>query len=1214
MNAIQDQMELAADLILDACTFLEIDYNKLMNEYFQPVAMDQRFGTTINIHSSKKSNGKVTAYFNHKYAVKSNGTEFDYFVITLRSFRHGEIQEVISTYDFANQIASKEQTPLNAFQQKQAEKKRQEQMIRLEQIKKDQAEEEAKKAAKNKNIYMKSVEELNLPQSTEEFYWDEKGIKYDTVEHRTIDGKQGLYHGIKAYDGKTSEFVGIQRIFKEGGKKFTAGSKQSNVYHTVGFTKGCTPAIACEGIATAASISEAFRDEPVMSVFSLGNLKNLSRYDESLLKGIKYIAADNDNKVDDYGLRKPNYGVLGALEAGWRNNLPVAIPSCDGDFNDMIMQGFEYSDIVRCFHDDHVIEVKKLAVQSLPFVGEWPNEGDSSYPARTRLITKMVQNAASSLSLKAENWAEGEIMNQIVEILGYEIPDMEKICKKAVASRIKTLSMGYKIDKATLESAEVDFEIVKNLDEVASKIDQRKGEVAILIAPMGAGKTQKVMIPLGKTFEKQTIVSPLVSLCAELAKRSDTHLYSTYEGGKNSDIKNGITTTINSLIKKANQEFIKDGCLIVDEFTQVLSSICSGTVKGHEKAATMSTLSEMIDKSKISLLADANTTIDHINQIKVIAKKLNRRLKVYFMDYQNESYNVEIVGAGGSMHALQVAIHDGERVVFGADSVEHCKRAEALCKAMGVKSQIIYQDNKGDLSNEELMKGADDYLSENEVQVFIYSPTVKSGLSIEKTQFDRFIGYFSCALPFTDFQQMMHRARMVRKFTIETSSSNRSNEVRGVEKLIEGDRALFSRAGGDVESEEYQSQMKSIEEICGFTAIDLKAKAYGTARLCAWLYSTGYNVKFGFIKNELGKALQKEMKVEVSEREAIDTMKAETISEARMIKLSEKNDNKNMTYENSLSIVKYKCDLYFGLSDEMKSLSKENKGSMDHVKSIVKSVREGIESKLYRYKVATNNAEVIHASEELKTGMDVNKALVFEDIGKIFFGNIELDENMSVMLTSDEMNKFAAKFKGEEISSLMSAIGFKPYSDYGVKKGQMILNLAEAMGAKKSVKTLRTNGKANRYTVLDFSMIHGAYLREKQYEESKAEIREEMAEMAEFSFAKLNQDKEDARFTGIQCGRINDIEFGEEFLQFKVTVRGMVGVITVKEKIGNMMQLLDSINPVAAMRKPKTESEFKRAFNTTAPKVNIKDGVVRCLHLAPQFEYTTRSGKKKVTR
>lgn len=117
-----------------------------------------------------------------------------------------------------------------------------------------------------------------------------------------------------------------------------------------------------------------------------------------------------------------------------------------------------------------------------------------------------------------------------------------------------------------------------------------------------------------------------------------------------------------------------------------------------------------------------------------------------------------------------------------------------------------------------------------------------------------------------------------------------------------------------------------------------------------------------------------------------------------------------------------------------------------------------------------------------------------------------------------------------------------------------------------------------------------------------------------FPFGKPNQDKSDAIFTDIKYGRIYDFEFGDEFFQFKVSVPRMVGVIIFEGKNENILHILDSINPFAAIRKPKTESDFKRAFNATAPKVITKDGVVKCLHLAPQFEYTTRSGKKKVTR
>jgi len=133
------------------------------------------------------------------------------------------------------------------------------------------------------------------------------------------------------------DIVNVQRIYKNGDKRFMKGARAKGAFATLGkrFTTGRT--YICEGWATAATIHELTGD-PVIAAMSAGNLRDVCIAIASECPDGEYIivAADNDHRTHG------NPGLTKAKEAAEVINCKLTYPplpcpnsQCNcTDFND----------------------------------------------------------------------------------------------------------------------------------------------------------------------------------------------------------------------------------------------------------------------------------------------------------------------------------------------------------------------------------------------------------------------------------------------------------------------------------------------------------------------------------------------------------------------------------------------------------------------------------------------------------------------------------------------------------------------------------------------------------------------------------------------------------------------------------------------------------------------------------------------------------------
>ena len=157
-----------------------------------------------------------------------------------------------------------------------------------------------------------------------------------SLTHPYLVKKKVKNYGLRQHNGRlvipmrdgAGVLCSLQFIDNGGNKRFLSGGRKKGCYFLIGDT-GKSLLIA-EGYATAATLREV-TGQAVAVAFDAGNLKPVAQVLRGQFPNVKItICADNDTKTEI------NIGVEKARVAAVSIDAFLAIPSCAGDFNDLL--------------------------------------------------------------------------------------------------------------------------------------------------------------------------------------------------------------------------------------------------------------------------------------------------------------------------------------------------------------------------------------------------------------------------------------------------------------------------------------------------------------------------------------------------------------------------------------------------------------------------------------------------------------------------------------------------------------------------------------------------------------------------------------------------------------------------------------------------------------------------------------------------------------
>ena len=220
-------------------------------------------------------------------------------------------------------------------------------------------------------------------------------------------------------------------------------------------------------------------------------------------------------------------------------------------------------------------------------------------------------------------------------------------------------------------------------------------------------------------------------------------------------------------------EFKETDILILDEFESILNHFESDTFD-NRNMDKFKLLKNAILKCKKVILTDADISQQRINLIESITNNAEQITTIQantnnFIDYK---FNV-FIDKDIMFNQLETEIKKTQMKICVASSVR--KTLEDLYMDYIVKyptKTILKIDTNGALINKqnvklvksEVLKNLEDTLTDHNVDILLYSPTIKTGVSINNEYFDKCYAYGSRnSLCVREFIQMLFRARNLKK-------------------------------------------------------------------------------------------------------------------------------------------------------------------------------------------------------------------------------------------------------------------------------------------------------------------------------------------------------------------------------------------------------------------------------------------------------------------
>ena len=242
---------------------------------------------------------------------------------------------------------------------------------------------------------------------------------------------------------------------------------------------------------------------------------------------------------------------------------------------------------------------------------------------------------------------------------------------------------------------------------------------------------------------------------------------------------NNVICSIQSIGKSGDHYDL----IIVDEYESVCSSYsASATFKGTTPNIAFNTLLNLIKKSEKVLICDADISEDKVELLKMVIEEndmvtlKNKQSAFTEMDINiviDKKHFTDLLINSVFEQNKKIAVASATRKYVEAvfdEIVKLYKEIETtpIKKIMridvnGIKVFHGATEIPIEKSKDDILKDIESFITEHQIDLFLYSPTIKTGLSINIDYFNQTFGYTSSySVLFNEMLQMMFRNRRLK--------------------------------------------------------------------------------------------------------------------------------------------------------------------------------------------------------------------------------------------------------------------------------------------------------------------------------------------------------------------------------------------------------------------------------------------------------------------
>ncbi len=612
------------------------------------------------------------------------------------------------------------------------------------------------------------------------------------------------------------ELVSVQGIFPEKvkvdqdirDKFYLYGAKKSGVYSPIGTITDTI--LICEGWATGATLHEATQLYVAVAMDS-GNLVHVAK---EIRRSYPFsrivICADNDQ------YKSYNTGIKSAVKAACEVDADVVYPvfKCvknkPTDFNDLYFESGSYNAVLERVVKPSMFKLEPnnkppvLSAFELPYVEDSEKVLEESSDPIKVASAALQQALFMSLDCPAFNTMD-MIRNHIQHPLIHHkthLAIMRRV-QWAIHQRKRIALTAIKPEKWGNHK----HVVVGDLSE----IKLQKG-VNLIFAPMGSGKTQKIIKPFSEHDKIFCAIAHRRSLISELSGRLNVD---NYEDKNSVEYSEKVAVCLPSSMSTRFKPFIgRVQNVAIDEASQNIaftrSKECRAT--GVDQEGVFMGLKDLVNKSEMVVAADAS--IDPVTMEFMEIARPDEEFTI-FEQVPNNKHEKKcfMYDEQGLLSRIQCELLAGGKVWLAVESVAAAEAIHALFRD-NHKCILITSKNNTSKASKALLADVDG--ESRKFDMVIASPVISSGVSVEHgtaPHFTMIAGIASgSAICFSDFAQMLARVRYVNEYHICLKKNNQYFEGVTAHTILLGQRQAALLEGGSLKENEYTRIMALIDE------------------------------------------------------------------------------------------------------------------------------------------------------------------------------------------------------------------------------------------------------------------------------------------------------------------------------------------------------------------------------------------------------------------
>jgi len=242
-------------------------------------------------------------------------------------------------------------------------------------------------------------------------------------------------------------------------------------------------------------------------------------------------------------------------------------------------------------------------------------------------------------------------------------------------------------------------------------------------------------------------------------------------------VQNKFSMVVNSVVNPEYSFTNNVDLLIIDEADQVIEQVVqnNGTVAQDKQPAILLKLKEIAQRAKKVLLLSADLEYGFLSRVELLT---THKPVVYLGQYQSgDKQRYIFTDKQTVINSTIDALRKGETVFLPIDmSIDNqLKLVEKIRNIEGLQDKKILLFNSENKLNFEQHKTFDNYLCAEKPDLLIASPSLGSGVSIEKYRFNRVFGLCVGTVSISNFLQQIRRLRYIEDYEIYLYMADRVN-------------------------------------------------------------------------------------------------------------------------------------------------------------------------------------------------------------------------------------------------------------------------------------------------------------------------------------------------------------------------------------------------------------------------------------------------------